>query len=247
MTVWPEGVRRILLDEVDSTNSEAQRMAAGGERGPAWICARRQTAGRGRRGRGWQAPEGNFSASLLMEPQGTPAEAALRSFTAALALREAFEAVTGRPALFSLKWPNDVLMSGRKIAGILLERSGTAGPLIVGIGVNLRHAPPAASLDLGALPPVALADCGVQVTAEAFLAPLATAFARREALFLAEGFAPLRAEWLGFAARLGETVTARLPGRSLTGIFETVDAAGALVLNTGTARHEITAADIQFS
>ncbi|WP_118132709.1 biotin--[acetyl-CoA-carboxylase] ligase [Oceanicella sp. SM1341] len=236
-----------MLDEVDSTNAEALRRASAGERGPLWISARRQVAGRGRRGRGWSAPEGNLSASLLMTPRGTPAEAALRSFTAALALREALEAVTGRPALFSLKWPNDVLMSGAKLAGILLERSGTEGPLVIGIGVNLRHAPPAEALEPGALRPVALADTGIRVEPEALLEPLAAGFARREAQFLSEGFAPLRAEWLGFAARLGETVTARFADRSLTGIFETVDAAGALVLNTGTARHEITAADIQFS
>ena len=115
MTSWPAGVGREILGELDSTNAEALRRAAGGAAGPAWICALRQTAARGRRGRAWAMGAGNFAASLLMRPPGMNGVAlAQRSFVAALGLLDAMVAVTGRPELFALKWPNDVLLGGRQ-------------------------------------------------------------------------------------------------------------------------------------
>ena len=139
MTDWPEGYGRRVLDEVDSTLNEAARIAPT-LAGPEWLLALRQTAARGRRGRAWSNPEGNFSATLALRLEGAPHQAALRSFVAALALFDACVAVTGRPDGFSLKWPNDVLLNGGKLAGILLESAGAAGsvmPLFIGIGVNL--------------------------------------------------------------------------------------------------------------
>jgi BirA family transcriptional regulator, biotin operon repressor / biotin---[acetyl-CoA-carboxylase] ligase len=245
---WPAGVGREIHAELDSTNAEALRR--GGAGAPAWILAERQTAGRGRRGRVWRAPEGHFAATLLMRPEGPPAQAALRSFVAALGLRDALVGVTGRSELFSMKWPNDVLLSGRKLAGILLE-SGTgrdgALTLAVGIGVNLGAAPEPAELEPGAVAPAGLAaETGLRVAPAAFLDVLAPAFARWEARLVAEGFEPLRQAWLAGAARLGEEMVARLPGRQVAGRFETVDPTGALVIATATGREVLPAAEVHF-
>jgi BirA family transcriptional regulator, biotin operon repressor / biotin---[acetyl-CoA-carboxylase] ligase len=243
MRTWPAGIGREIHDRLDSTNAEALRRAAAGETGPLWILAREQTAARGRRGRAWSAPAGNFGASLLMRP---PGDRALRSFVAALGLYDAMVAVTGRPELFALKWPNDVLLSGGKLAGILLE-AVNGGALVVGVGVNLATAPEPSTLEPGAVPPVSLrAATGLGVTAEEFLDQLAPAVAGWEDRLVDEGFAPLRAAWLARATRLGEPIVARLPDRTLSGRFETVDASGALVLATEGGRVVLPAADITF-
>jgi BirA family biotin operon repressor/biotin-[acetyl-CoA-carboxylase] ligase len=113
---WPEGYGLTVLASVDSTMAEAARRAPT-LAGPGWILALRQTAARGRRGRAWVMPPGNFAATLVYRPPGGPAEHALRSFAAALALADALDALTGRPDAVALKWPNDVLLHGGKLAG----------------------------------------------------------------------------------------------------------------------------------
>jgi len=182
MTDWPDGYGRRVLDEVDSTLNEAARIAPD-LAAPEWILARRQTAARGRRGRGWVSPTGNFAATLVLRLDGPAQQAALRSFVAALALFDACVAVTGRPDGFSLKWPNDVLLNGGKLAGILLESAGGGGgamPLFIGVGVNLSEAPPADLVEARALRPVSLAgETGVRVGPEDFLTELAAAYARQ--------------------------------------------------------------------
>ncbi|WP_417205110.1 biotin--[acetyl-CoA-carboxylase] ligase [Antarctobacter sp.] len=244
---WPEGYGRRVLAEVDSTNAEAARIA-GGLSGPEWILGLRQTAARGRRGRTWVNPEGNFAATLVIRPADTPDKMALRSFVTSLALYDALEAVTGTAIGLALKWPNDVLMNGGKLAGILLESiGGPGGHLAIGIGVNLLAAPDAAQVEQHAVPPVALlSETGVRVTPEAFLNALATAYALHEARFATYGFEPIRGLWLQRAGRLGETITARTTRDTVTGVFETVDATGQLVLKTPKGRVTIAAADIFF-
>jgi BirA family biotin operon repressor/biotin-[acetyl-CoA-carboxylase] ligase len=246
---WPVGVDRLILPVVDSTNAEAARRAPGRVR-PIWIMGRQQTVGRGRRGRPWVSPAGNLYATLSMVPTEAADIVALRSFTAALALHDACAAVTGRPEAFRLKWPNDVLLHGGKLAGILLEAQGSGGRvehLAIGIGVNLAHAPEAGAVEPGALHPVSLrGETGFAIEPEEFLTHLATAFAAWEARFRAEGFAPLRAAWLARAARLGEPIRARTGQGERDGIFETVDARGALVLRTGDGALAIPAADVFF-
>jgi len=249
-TNWPKGVGRRVLASIDSTNSEAARIAAGGLVGPEWILALNQTGARGRRGRAWSNPPGNFAATLVCRPVGAPAHVALHSFVAALALADAFTAATGRAEPFSLKWPNDVLLNGGKVAGILLESAGAGGALdylSIGIGVNLIHAPDRAALEPGALAPVSLLqETGARVTPEEFLDLLAPAYAARAASFDANGFAPIREAWLTRAARLGQVITARSGATTTTGTFETVDDTGALVLKTAKGRQTIPAADVFF-
>nr|WP_092782125.1 biotin--[acetyl-CoA-carboxylase] ligase [Jannaschia pohangensis] len=238
---WPRDVDRILLDEIDSTSAEAIRRAPAG---PTWIMARRQTAARGRRGRAWVMPEGNFAASLIWRPGGEPAALALRSFVASLALRDAL-ADMGVAGL-TLKWPNDVLLGGGKLAGILLE-SPSPGTLVLGIGINLIAAPDPAAVEARALRPVSLlAGSGLRITPEEMLDRLAPAFAAREAQMQAWGFAPIRTEWLAHAAGLGQTLTARTGTDTVEGTFEDVDDTGQLVLRTAKGPHRVAAGDVFF-
>ena len=239
----------MVLASVDSTNAEAARIAPT-LTGPVWILAGEQTGGRGRRGRAWSSPRGNFHATLVLKPMDPPDRVALRSFAAALALHEALVALTGLPASFALKWPNDVLCNGGKIAGILLESAGQGAEvshLAIGIGVNLIAAPDPSFLEPGALPPVTLlAETGKRVAPETLLAHLAPAFAAWEQQYQHHGFAPLRAAWLSHAARLGETIRARTGTTTREGRFDTIDDAGALVLTTAAGRLTIPAAEVFF-
>jgi len=234
------------LDEVDSTNAEARRRADAGDRGPRWITASRQTAGRGRRGRAWETGAGNLAATYLAHTAKPPAEAAQVSFVAALAVADL--AVAYVPAgLVSLKWPNDPMIGGRKTAGILVE----SGPhpagglwLAVGCGVNLATPPDAAERPATAFaahmraPPPAPLDA---------LAVLAEAFERWRGLWEQLGFAPIAEAWTARAHGLGETCTARLPGETIEGVAEGLDGDGALRLRTGTgAIRRITAGDVFF-
>jgi BirA family biotin operon repressor/biotin-[acetyl-CoA-carboxylase] ligase len=238
------------LATVDSTNAEAARLAPS-MTGPVWILAGEQTAGRGRRARAWSSPRGNFHATLLMQPAEPAEVVALRSFAAALALRDAFVALTGLPDSFALKWPNDVLLNGGKVAGILLESAGVRASsvhhLCIGVGVNLIAAPDITMIETGALRPVTLlGETGLRVTPEAFLNALAPAYARWEDIFVTQGFGPLRTAWLAHAARLGEVITARSGTEVRQGLFETIDHSGALVLRQSSGPVAIPAAEVFF-
>jgi len=242
---WPQGYGRAVFDSLPSTNAAA--MAADG---PIWIAAMEQTAGRGRRARHWDSPRGNLYASLCLHPTETPAQMALRSFAAALALSDALIAAGVAGVAITLKWPNDLLLNGRKVAGILLE-SAPRGPLpclAIGIGVNLAAHPTALQIEAGALPPTSLlAETGLAIPPEAFLTHLAAAYARREDQFTAYGFAPIRADFLAHAARLGQAITARLAdGRSLEGRFDTIDGQGNLILHSPAGPIALPAADVFF-
>ena len=240
---WPVGLGRHLFKTLDSTNAHALRM--GVDASPAWILADEQTAGRGRRARAWASPRGNFHASLLLAPSEPPATVALRSFAAALALRDAFAALTGAPQAFTLKWPNDVLCNGAKIAGILLEANLPL--LAIGIGVNLIAAPDPALLDPDALPPTTLlAATGLRIPPETFLDAIAPAYAHWETTFQTQGFAPLRDAWLENAAKLNEPIRARTGTQTLYGTFRGLDDTGALLLQTQDGMTPIPAAEVFF-
>ena len=247
--VWPAGYGRLILGAVDSTNSEAARLAPGLTQ-PTWIMARTQTAGRGRRSREWQSPIGNFYATLVLRPAEPPAVVALRSFVAALAVHDTLVAMTGRAEGFGLKWPNDVLLHGGKVAGVLLESASIGAGvsyLAIGIGVNLISAPEPGQVEPGALRPVSvLRETGMRIRPEDFLDSLAMAYSWDERSFVTEGFARFRQSWLARAARLGEPITARYGAETRQGIFETIDDRGALVLRTNEGPVAIAAADVYF-
>lgn len=185
-----------------------------------------------------------------MRPAGGPARAALRSFIAALALHQALSQLTGLPQGLSLKWPNDLLLNGGKVSGILLESLGSQGGvdhLAVGIGVNLIAAPDPSQVEPGAVPPVSvLGETGLRIAPEALLDALAPAFAALEQQLETQGFAPIRAAWMARAARLGETVTARTGSTSRQGIFDGIDDTGAMILRTPQGTETLPAADLYF-
>lgn len=242
---WPQGYARAVFDSLLSTNAAALAAA-----GPIWIMAQTQTAGRGRRARPWDSPRGNLYASLCLHPSDPPAQMALRSFAAALALRDALIAAGVAGNTITLKWPNDVLISGRKVAGILLESSprGALACLAIGFGVNLAVHPDLGAVEEGAtLPTSVLRETGLTIAPEAFLSQLAASYALREVQFAKAGFAPLRADFLAHAARMGEVIIARLgTGVAHKGRFETIDDTGNLILTTATGRMAIPAADVFF-
>ena len=246
---WPQGVARHILVTTDSTNAHGLRLAPM-LAGPAWFLAHSQTSGRGRRSRPWVSPRGNFYGSLVLHPTDPIDQVALRSFVAAVALREALVDLTGLTAGFALKWPNDVLLNGGKVAGILLESVGRAqgvAHLAVGIGVNLITAPDARAVDAGALPPVSvLAETGLRLQAETLLDTLAPAFVKWEAVFAAQGFAPIREAWLAHATKLGEVITARTGTTTREGVFTTIDDGGNLMLRTNQGLVAIPAAEVFF-
>ena len=228
MTSWPAGYGLVEFDEIDSTNEEARRLAAKGERGPVWIVAGRQTAGRGRRGRRWESPAGNLAATLLLNPGKPASECAQLSFVSALAASDAIASFTPDVEI-KVKWPNDILANGRKIAGILLESASQgADPqfLIVGIGMNLKSHPPDTEF-----PATSLAGMGLSAPLPRHaLLELAEPFAKWYDLWRAQGFAPIRDAWLSRAAGLGTRIRARLTNEETVGVFEGIDETGALLL-----------------
>jgi BirA family biotin operon repressor/biotin-[acetyl-CoA-carboxylase] ligase len=228
-----------IFATLDSTSLEAKRRAAAGASGPLWLIALRQTSGYGRRGSPWLQGEGDVAATLLFRPEGEPDALPQLSFAAALAVADALRRFAPK-ASPRLKWPNDVLVNGGKIAGILLELVAVEPPAVaLGVGVNVVSAPegldyPAARLlDLGAAPPP---HAFVRTFDDIFVV-----WRRRWAL---EGFAPIRAEWRARAAHLGEKIRVRLPDGEVAGVFEDLDLAGALILDCGGARRTIAAGAI---
>jgi BirA family biotin operon repressor/biotin-[acetyl-CoA-carboxylase] ligase len=236
----------VVLDEIDSTNAEARRRAEAGEAGPVWLLGLRQTAGRGRRGRAWETGVGNLAATLLFNTDKPPAEAAQVSFVAALAVADLLASYV--PAsLVSLKWPNDPLLGGLKVSGILVE-SGmrpTGGLWIaVGVGVNLSRKPidserPATALTTyrDAPPPTPIEAIEV----------LAAAFARWNDVWSRLGFPAIADAWTARAHGLGEPCVARLGTETLEGIAEGLDGDGALRLRLADGHvRRITAGDVFF-
>jgi BirA family biotin operon repressor/biotin-[acetyl-CoA-carboxylase] ligase len=239
LNLWPPGIGLVRLDEVDSTNAEARRRAEAGEAGPLWITAGRQTQGKGRRGRAWETGADNLAATLLLQLEAPPAQAAQLSFAAALAVAD-LAAHYAPHAVITVKWPNDVLADGRKVSGILLEAGRDW--LAIGIGVNLTSHPedtefPATSLAaMGVVPP----------TPEEALVVLAARFAHWQAAWAAQGFAPLRTAWLARAGGLGLPIRARLPHEERQGAFEGIDETGALLLREPGGLRAITAGEVFF-
>jgi BirA family biotin operon repressor/biotin-[acetyl-CoA-carboxylase] ligase len=233
-------------DELDSTNAEARRRAEAGEPGPVWIAAAVQTAGRGRRGRAWNTASGNLAATLLTVTDLAPAEAAQISFVAALAAADLADTCLGAGAA-ALKWPNDVLVFGRKAVGILVESGARPDGrlwLAVGVGVNLAHAPqdverPATAFaeHMASPPPKPLEALEV----------LATRLEAWRRLWATQGFAPISDAWTVRAQGLGGLCEARLPQRTLSGVAEGLDLDGALRLRLADGSVErITAGDVFF-
>lgn len=225
----PSGYGLAAFDVLDSTSEEARRCADAGEKGPLWIVAAEQTAGRGRRGRVWHSPRGNLMATLLLRPDASAESAARLSFAAALAVGDTVSACAPN-APVTLKWPNDVLVGRAKVAGVLLESQGAgSGPLkwmSVGIGINLASAPDDTPYTATALRSICSAPPGPDQALEI----LSARWDHWYRAWLSGGFAPLRTAWLARADGLGQVVTARLEGGALQGVFTGLSETGALEL-----------------
>lgn len=230
------------IPQTGSTNDDVRAAAQTGESEGLVIWALAQNGGRGRRGRVWASPEGNLYASLLLRPQGELATIANYSFVMAIALREALT-LRLNSARIGLKWPNDVLIDGRKIAGILLEVEQNA--LIIGFGVNVLHFP-----DTPTYPAISLAATGAaedKLALEPLLQDVLAAFARWDAHYRKEGFALIRDAWLNGAIGLGDKIQVNLPDRQIAGRFVGLEENGALRLCHPDGREQaITAGDVYF-
>jgi BirA family transcriptional regulator, biotin operon repressor / biotin---[acetyl-CoA-carboxylase] ligase len=247
------GFRLTSLDATASTNDDALAAARQGDPGRLWVVARAQTAGRGRQGRPWTSPAGNLHASLLLVEPCEPSRAAQLGFLAGLALHEAVSEAAGIdvPRL-ALKWPNDLLLDGAKVAGLLLEghRLGPARifAVVIGFGVNVATAPAGTPY-----PAAALRSLAPGLTSEDLFVGLVRALAPRLERWRlgsgpdpAEGFAPVRREWLRRAAGLGGPVTVRLPSGERSGRFAGLDRIGRLELQTEAGLEPIDAGDLFF-
>lgn len=227
----PEEYRLIEFDEIDSTNDEAKRLASASAGEGTLVWAHCQTAGRGRRGSEWVSGRGNLFTSIILRPRCAPLQAAQLTFAAALAVRDMLSVYIADSGSIACKWPNDVLVKGRKISGILLE-SSTAGKggvewLVLGVGVNLRHHP-----DVGGNhPSTSLYNEGAgEVDSCSALEEFAGAFSRRRNQWLEGGFQPIRDAWLKYAYGLGKTAHIKLESREHVGRFVGIDESGALQL-----------------
>ena len=227
----PSGWRLHAFDEVGSTNVEALALGEQGAPEGTTVWALRQNAGRGRRGRARVSPQGNLFASFLLRPRVRSGEAALLSFVASLAVAEAVEAMgAGRGPVPGLKWPNDVLLEGRKTSGILLESRTGSDPdrvdfVVAGIGINLAAHPEDVER-----PTTSLAAHGVSVAPGEALGHLARALARTYARWCSEGFEPIRQAWLDRAIGVGEPILVQLAQERFEGVFETLGPDGALMV-----------------
>jgi BirA family biotin operon repressor/biotin-[acetyl-CoA-carboxylase] ligase len=221
-----------------STNDDVAALALAGEAEGLWLRADTQTGGRGRQGRPWVSPTGNLSASTLVRIRpGDPSAPGL-ALVAAVALEQVASAYAGETRI-QLKWPNDLLLDGAKLSGILLERHGDA--VVIGVGVNLAYHPEQVER-----PAISLAAAGIAAPDPAlFLADLAASFAHWLARWRGEGLAPVRGRWLARAHPPGTPLAARTAdGTETIGLFDGLDADGALLLRTSEGVRVIHAADV---
>ena len=214
------------VTETGSTNADLTAAVRAGEQvgEGQWLVADRQTAGRGRRGRAWSDGQGNFMGSTVVRPHDRDPAPATLTFVAALALYEALLPLVGNPADLRIKWPNDVLLGGAKVAGILLEREGDA--IVIGIGVNLASAP-----DLPDYRTIALSKCGPAPDRDLFARSLAQSFDQELERWRTFGLEPILRRWEAIAYQRGTALTVNPPGEEpIRGAFAGLTDDGALSL-----------------
>lgn len=233
----PHGVGAHFYPLLDSTNAHAKEIAGQGGRGPLWIVAGEQTAGRGRQGRQWTSKPGNLYCSLLFAPAIKPTDVAPLPFIVSLAVRDTFVALGVEPEDAQCKWPNDVLLKGRKASGILIESSATADAieyLVVGIGMNLLHFPDDALFSATSLTETTGKISDVQSTLEI----LAKKLRKRIDNWELGSFEPIRKEWLSCAWGLGQKREVRTAKESFTGVLAGLNEQGAVkvILDDGTEK-----------
>jgi BirA family biotin operon repressor/biotin-[acetyl-CoA-carboxylase] ligase len=242
----PAFFQPIYLDSVTSTNDDVKQRARAGAPEGTLVVAGEQLAGRGRSGRTWTSKPGNLYMSLLLRPVGDAATVAQTSFLAAVALSSAIMEIAPNLAPRH-KWPNDVLIDGAKVSGILLESSARSGGgggvdwLVLGMGVNVAHHPEDTGQAATSLQAQGARDCTVQ----SMLGALAPALLQGLESWREGGFEPLRLSWLARAGGLGGAIRVRLPREEFTGIFRDLDGNGSLIVEkTGGVLRTVTAGEV---
>ena len=245
----PPAYRLITLDTVDSTNAEARRLAIlGEEKAPdgTLIWAKEQTAGRGRRGRKWQSPRGNLYCSLILRPEVPAEQAAQLSFVGALAACDALSAISPPGHIVQIKWPNDILLNGEKVGGLLLEAETGGGKtpdwVIMGLGVNVAQHPSNVEF-----PATSLKASGWTVTEVDCLEAFSRHFMTWANTWLDQGFGAIRKHWLWRCKGIGDKIEVRLANKTMKGVFKDIDQDGALLLKSGKRELRITAGDVFFT
>ena len=222
----PPFFRLNCLDETDSTNHVAQTAALSGEPEGLVVQALRQTAGKGRRGRVWDSPEGNLYLSVLLRPRCALQEACFYSFAAALAVYDALAELRGEKDL-QFKWPNDVLIDGKKISGILLEAApveqGLVEWVVLGVGINVASHP-----DVTAYPTTSLAQEGALASVDAVRRAFLKSLHHWCLTLRHDGFNPVRRAWLADARR--GPMSVKVPSGEVEGAFGGLDDRGGLIL-----------------
>ena len=239
----PRWFRPVHYPNIGSTNDAAKTLARDGAPPGTLVWADQQTAGRGRRGRAWQSPPGNLYLSLVLRPSGPPLRAPQLGFVAALALSDALAPYAAGHEL-RCKWPNDVLLDGRKLAGILLESETGGGEavdfVIVGMGVNLIAAP-----DGTEFPAISLKTARIVPPSPAMaLAAFAAHFDEWHRCWEERGFAPIRNAWLQRASGVGQVIRVRLERASFTGRFLDIDDEGGLLVEDAGVQRRIAAGEV---
>ena len=246
----PRPFTLVELDCVDSTNAEAKRLAEQGADDFTIVWARRQTAGRGRRGREWASEDGNLFFSILLRMPYPMETMTQLSFVAANAVADAVQVAAPRGCFVNVKWPNDVLVEGQKISGILMEgdpnmQTGAFNWLVLGIGVNVASHPVVEDGAFGATSLAAQGVTGDGLDVLPLLDTLAKRFMAGLATWRNLGFGPIRRHWLARAKGVGGPVTVRLPNETIKGVFGALDENGALILHLdGQPNRTITAGDV---
>lgn len=229
---WPPLAERVVhLTEAGSTNSEAMRLAGEGVRSGTWVIADRQTAGRGRSGRAWVSPAGNFHGTLILRDVFPLEKAAQLALVSGVGLHVAVTAAAGDLGqAFELKWPNDLLLGRRKLGGILVEssvaRRDEGALAVIGVGLNLAHHP-----QLPDKPATDLSVHGASIAPLNFL-PLLDRSMQEWIVNWSSGagFESVRAAWLARSLPLGAGLTVHSGQGAVKGVFAGLDAAGALLL-----------------
>ena len=233
----PPGWRLVHHPIVGSTNTVAREMGDQGAPDRTVVWADQQSAGRARRGRVWSSPKGNLYASLLLRPSTTASKAALLTFVASLALAESL-GDCAPDLVVQLKWPNDLMVGGKKLSGLLLEAGGQTSDrvdyVVIGSGINIAHFPADAERPTTSL----CAEGVIDLTPAALLAAYLTRFETLYTDWQTYGFSAIRKRWLGKAAGVGGPITVRLEREQFDGVFQALDDDGALVcaLSDGTLR-----------
>ncbi|MEO6609172.1 MAG: biotin--[acetyl-CoA-carboxylase] ligase [Aestuariivirga sp.] len=226
------------LTSIDSTNAEAHRLVAVGERGPLWIVADEQLAGRGRLGRTWVSKPGNLYVTLIMPCVAEVMVLPQLSFVVALAIHQTASALI-KSAPITLKWPNDCLLDGAKFSGILIETL-KPGLIAMGMGLNVSHAPEGLPYKAAAL-----AEFGCTATPLEVHSLLDTALQHWLSIWgEGQGFPNIREGWIAACGHMGKAITVRLPDGDVSGVFTGLAEDGAMLLKVGGMTRQIHAGDV---